>query len=255
MTVEKINEIFPNPTVKEVAFEIKYPNLFYIENKIGDLQIRIIEEFPESSLIFRAPIAFANIGPEGKFSLPPNFEEDTGKKIWEFKSEKGFRLNISSDSLLIVSQFHKTYNLDGQDKFRDIIEFIVENFLEIMQIPIFNRIGFRYIDECPLPTKDNETFKKYYDSVFPIERFNLSNVDEMDFKTVFKIGNYHLRYVESLQKVNDEYKLILDFDGFAGKIKSNEYLKITDDLHAIILGEFEKTINKPVLDHMRGSEG
>lgn len=48
-----------------------------------------MEKFPESSLIFKAPIAFANIGPEGKFSLPPNFEEETGKKFGNLNQKKG----------------------------------------------------------------------------------------------------------------------------------------------------------------------
>lgn len=124
-----------------------------------------------------------------------------------------------------------------------------------MKNPVFNRIGFRYIDECPLPAKDNETFNEYYDSVFPVERFNLSDVKEMDFKTVIKVGDYNLRYVESLQYIDDEYKLILDFDGFAEKIKSDDYLDVTDHLHDLILVEYEKTINNPVLDDMRDAEG
>ena len=29
-----INEVFPNPTVKKVIFQIRFPNLFFIESKI-----------------------------------------------------------------------------------------------------------------------------------------------------------------------------------------------------------------------------
>ena len=61
-----INEVFPNPTVKLVAFEIKYPNLFFLESKIGDLQIEIMEQFPESALGFRRQVVFADIGPKAK---------------------------------------------------------------------------------------------------------------------------------------------------------------------------------------------
>ena len=48
-----IDEIFPFPTVKHVIFQIKYPNLFYLENRIGDFQMKIINEFPDSKLSFR----------------------------------------------------------------------------------------------------------------------------------------------------------------------------------------------------------
>ena len=46
-----INEIFPKPTVTQVIFQIRFPNLFFIENKIGDLQLKIMKEFPHSKLI------------------------------------------------------------------------------------------------------------------------------------------------------------------------------------------------------------
>ena len=246
-----INKIFPNPTVKQVIFQIKFPNLFSMENKIGDLQLKIMEKFPQSSLLFRRQIVFADIGPGAKLeSIPSDSGEETGKKIWQFKSSNHFQLDVLSDSLNISSRNHKTYNLEGGDKSRDIIKFVVDHFLEIVSIPIINRIGFRYIDECPIPSKDNATFNSYYKSVFPIKRFNIADVDEMDFKTVIKKGEYYLRYVESLQKVGDEYKLILDFDGFAKNIDSKDYLITTDNLHAMIIEEFKKTIKKPVYQYM-----
>jgi uncharacterized protein (TIGR04255 family) len=248
----KINEVFPNPTAKQVIFQIKFPNLFYMENKIGDLQLKIMEKFPQSSLLFRKQIIFADIGSGVKLeSIPSDLEEETGKKIWQFKSSKNFQLDVLSDSLDISSQYHKTYNLEGGDKFRDIIEFILNRFFEVVSIPIINRIGFRYIDECPIPSKDNSTFRSYYNSIFPLDRFNLVDVNEMDFKTVIKKGEYYLRYVESLQKVGGEYKLILDFDGFAENINSKDCLTTTDNLHTIILEEYEKTIKEPVYQYMR----
>ena len=246
-----INKIYPNPTVKKVIFQIKFPNLFYIENKIGDLQLKIMEKFPQSSLLFRKQIVFADIGPGVKLeNISNDLGEEKGKKIWQFKSSKNFQLDVLSDSLDISSQYHKTYNLEGGDKFRDIIKFVLDQFLEIVSIPIINRIGLRYIDECPIPTKDNATFDSYYKSVFPIKRFNLAEVDEMDFKTVIKKGEYYLRYVESLQKVRGEYKLILDFDGFANNIDSKDYLTTTDNLYAMIIEEFEETIKEPVYKYM-----
>jgi len=242
-----IKEIFPNPTVKEVVFEIRFSSLFYIENKIGDFQIRILGEFPNSNLLFRRQILFADLGPKVRFEPP----EEVGTKIWEFKSDKKYSLNVTSNSLYIVSEHHKTYNLEGADKFRDAIKFALDNFLEVTKIPLINRVGLRYIDECPLQSKDNETFKSYYNSVFPIERFNISDANEMQFRTVVKRGEFNLIYMETLQKLKDEYKLILDFDGFAQNIKSENCLSVTDKLHEIISEEYEHTIKGPVYEYMR----
>ena len=248
----KIKEIFPNPTVKQVIFQIVFPNLFYIENKIGDLQMKIMKEFPESSLAFRRQIFFADVGPEVKFeSIQSGLEKGVTQKIWQFKSSKNFQLNVLNDSLDIGSQFHKTYDLGEGEKFRDIIKFVLDCFLEIMHIPIIRRIGLRYIDECPITSKDNSTFRSYYNTTFPLNRFNLADADEMDFKATIRKGTYFLRYAESLKKFDAEYKLILDFDGFAKDIVSENYLKVTDDLHKIIRKEFEQTIKEPVIKYMR----
>ncbi|PPA78438.1 MAG: hypothetical protein C00003105_00588 [ANME-2 cluster archaeon HR1] len=77
----------------------------------------------------------------------------------------------------------------------------------------------------------------------------------MAFRTVTKRDEYSLIYSESLQQKENEYKLILDFDGFAENIDSNDYLKVTDDLHTIISDEYEKTIKNPVYEYMRETRG
>ena len=246
-----IDEVFPNPTVQRVIFQINFPNLFYIENKIGDLQMRIMKEFPESSLLFRRQIVFADMGPDTILDSVVEPDKEMSKKIWQFRSKKKYLLNVLSNSLDITSEYHKTYNLGAGDKFRDIIQFVCDNFLDVTSVSVLNRIGLRYIDECPLPSKDNAAFAEYYNSVFPIERFNLAFADEMDFKTVVKRGDYHLRYIESLKKKDDEYKLILDFDGFAKDVDPKDYLNVTDILHTIISGEYEATIKGPVYEYMR----
>jgi len=245
-----VAEIFPNPTVKEVAFEIRYPNLFSIENRIGDVQEKIMHEFPESKLILRRHLVFADVGPEGKLeSLPP---PQPSKKIWHFESKAKHEIDISTSSLSIVSKHHKTYNNPGYEKkFRDVIDFVLTNFLQVISIPIIQRIGLRYIDECPLPLKDNKTFKEYYNSSFPIDRYPIDDATFVYFQVHTKRGGHNLIYKERLVKYGDEYKLILDFDGFETDVPSKDSLRITDELHEIIETEYFSTIREPVKQFMR----
>ena len=248
-----IEEVFQNPTVKQVIFQIVFPNLFYMENIIGEFQLKIIDQFPDSTLLHRRQFAWADVGPDVKLTeIESKLEkEPTGQKIWQFKSPKNFQLNVMNNSLDITSSYHKTYNLEGGEKFRNIIELVLGKFFEVVSLPIINRIGLRYVDECPIPSKENSVFKQYYDSIFPLDRFDLASASEMDFKTVVKRGEYYLRYVESLQKVQDDYKLILDFDGFASNINPKDCLAVTDDLHKLISDEYGKTIKEPVKEYMR----
>lgn len=113
-----INEIFPNPTVKQVIFQITFPNLFYLENRIGSIQERLMKEFPNSELIYRKKLLLANIGPELKID-PKDAEEAPANKIWQFESKEKTILSITLNSLDMTSVFHKTYNL-GEDNNKNL---------------------------------------------------------------------------------------------------------------------------------------
>lgn len=254
-----IDKIYPRPTVKQVIFQITYPNLFYLENKIGDIQQRIMKEFPRSKLLLRSPMIIANVGPEQKIDIPSDqHNTNPARKIWQFESKNKTLLSISSNSLDITSQFHKTYDLGDDDskKFKCAIKHAVDVFIDEMKLPLINRIGLRYIDECPIKAKDNETLLSWYNSKFPLDKFSIADATAMTFRTLIKKGNYNLGYIESLEK-NDkgEDVLILDFDGFAANVEDvSKYINITDDLHRLISIAYKETIKDPVYSWMEETE-
>jgi hypothetical protein len=79
----------------------------------------------------------------------------------------------------------------------------------------------------------------------------MGDATEMDFKTVVKKGQHHLRYVESLKERDGKHVLILDFDGFGTDVQPDECLQVTDQLHKMISDEYEATIKEPVYEYMR----
>jgi len=91
-----INEIFKNPTVKTVIFQIRFPNLFFIEKIIGDFQVRIMDVFRESSLILKKGLVIS-VGSTAQ--IEPESDSEGGQRIWQFKSDKGFQLNVQTNSL------------------------------------------------------------------------------------------------------------------------------------------------------------
>jgi len=162
-------------------------------------------------------------------------------------------LNVLTDSLDITSNLHKTYNNQAaDDRFKDIIEIVLEKLLDIIRIPILNRIGLRYIDECPIPDPHTtEKFNEYYNSTFPLERFSIEDVVRMQSTSVVKRGEFFLRYVESIERKDDGIALVLDFDVHANNTKPEDCLDITDKLHEIISDEYDTTIKEPVKELMR----
>ena len=143
-------------------------------------------------------------------------------------------------------------NAGAEYKFRDIIEFVVDNFVKVVGIPIINRIGLRYIDECLLPKSlTNEGYQEFYNTTLPLGRFDIQDTQNLHFQGQVKRGKHYLRFSENFLHDQEKIRLIMDFDAFSLNIKASEYLPISDELHTIILAEYEETLKKPVFDIMR----
>lgn len=176
-----IDEVFPNPTVKQVIFQVRFPNLFSMERLVGEYQSRIMDRFPESKLMFSRHLVMAHTvsGANRERQESDVAESESTEKFWNFTSPAGVVLTVHTASLDMTSTMHKTYaNPNHEDRFRDAIEFAVGNFLEVTGIPLFGRIGLRYIDECPVPGKDTLRFREYYNTTLCLDRFALEEALE-----------------------------------------------------------------------------
>ena len=113
------------------------------------------------------------------------------------------------------------------------------------------RIGLRYINECPVPSKDNASFSEYYTTAFPLERFHLENASEMTFATEIKRGQYFVRYLEAVRMEGGKPSFTLDIDAYCKEIKAKDCLPTADKLHTCIHNEYQTTIKEPVREFMR----
>jgi len=248
------DEIFNKPTVRQVIFEARYPSLFFLESKIGELQLSLMRDFPTAELLFQQQLLFAHLGSDVRASEspPPNSTRPT-EKIWRFQNQaKTITVNVQVSRLDVISTVHKTYRNSGSDqKFRDVLDRVVNAFLSLTALPRFQRLGLRYIDDCPLPDKSTHTFNEYYDAAYPAGRFSIEDTKAYDFIAVVHKEGVSLRYAESLADDNGKPKFTLDFDGFAENIEASKWLSITDRLHEVISNEYFKTIKEPVKAYMR----
>lgn len=243
--------VYKNPTVKKVIFQIRFPNLFFMENIVPDFQRDIMSMFPQSSLAIRKQFVLADVGSAWKKQdIPEDLEELQTAKIWQFKSDTGVDLNVQNNSLDMTTNSHTTYYApDEPDCFRDILQFVLDYFFKWTKILQVARVGLRYIDESPMPEiLDNDHFREYYDTTFPLDRFPIENARAMLTRSEVQKGDNFLAFVETIGKRQPDGSqvLILDFDGFANNIKSDDCLKVTDKLHELIHTEWESFIKDPV---------
>lgn len=248
-----MSEIFVYPTIKEVAFEIKFPDLFSVEGKIGEFQEKIISRFPDSKLVLRRHLLLSERLRAGKKDFDEELNPSDVTKIWTFFSKEEIEIRVQTNSVSIISKKHKSYNNPNEQlKFRDTIEFVIGNFLSTINVPIISRIGLRYIDECPLPTSDNDTLKRLYNSSFPTDRFSMNEVSDSYLFINCTRSSHRLIYQETkIKNAQGKDAIVLDFDGFETNIASKDYLQITDELYQIIHDEYFNIVKEPVKQYMR----
>jgi uncharacterized protein (TIGR04255 family) len=250
------NEVFPTPLVKQVAFEIRFPNLFFLESRIGEFQVQVMKDFPQSDLALRRNVMIIAGNAENPQlqDLAKQQSSDSTEKIWQFKAESGIRLEISTRNLVLVSPKHTSYH-EGEKSFRSIVEKTLSEFFNLTQLPIVMRVGLRYSNECPLFNRTTETFNKCYDSILPVNRFGLENLNQADCVAVAKSGDMQIQRMESLRfKTPSGDILVLDLDASAENIVSDKVVATTDKLHDLVANEFRDAVKEPVLEYMRGAE-
>jgi len=244
------NAVFPNPLVKQVIFQVRFAPLFYLEAKVGEFQMEVIHRFPQSELVIRRSMVFAQA-----VDLSAVAQPEGAIKIWRFKNADGVSIELKHDAMTIHLSNHSSYR-NGISPFRGVIEFALAGFKKIFKAPEYTRIGLRYINTGSLQAFTTAALKEGYDSSFPADRFPVDQVtEESSFRVVSRRGeNLFLIYQENLHPPTSEDeggKITLDFDVFSLGVGVDEVLTRTDELHRTIRAEFEATLRDPTLRLMQ----
>lgn len=249
------HEIFPNPVVKQVAFEVRFPNLFFIEGRIGEFQVQVMKDFPQSELILRRSVMFFAGTPENIKDLASQQGTDSVDKIWQFKSAIGTKLEISSKNLVLTSDHHRSYKYGEEPTFRTIIKRVIDPFFEMVKLSVVQRIGLRYINECPIFDRNTEHFNECYNSILPLGRFRLENVTNMDCAVVTSAEKCQFRHLESMRLTVERDVLALDIDAWSENVPVEKFMDATDTLYDTISSDFMATVKEPILEFMRKPKG
>jgi uncharacterized protein (TIGR04255 family) len=252
MSAMDTDEVYTNPTVKQVIFQIKFPSLFYIETKVGEFQLRIMKEFPKSEAVVQKQLVFAEVKQGEKVEPVPDL--GTGK-IWKFISESGTELQVRNDSVTLSSEHHSSY-ASGElgQQFREVIHFAITQFLDTVQVPVLTRIGLRYVDYCPVTSMRNTSFNRFYNSCLPVKRFPLDSMSSAAVTVITSLADgFGLIYKEQL--VVEDRRLIVDIDAYHETSVPADYLTIADQLHQLTSNEFWRTAKEPLKNYMRKPAG
>jgi uncharacterized protein (TIGR04255 family) len=211
-------EVFPTPLVKQVSFEVRFPNLFFLESRIGEFQVQVMQDFPHSELVHRRNLMMIFAGNAENPQVQELAKQQSGdtEKIWQFKAVSGTRLEISTRNLVLTSENHSSYE-GGEKPFRGVIDKAVSEFFKLIQLPTVLRVGLRYINECPIFDKTTIMFDACYNSILPVDRFGLERLSRADCIAVAKDDNVQIQHLEGLRLAPTGDVLVLDLDASTEK--------------------------------------
>lgn len=249
----KKNIIYADPSVKEVIFQVRFPQLFFIEGKIGDFQLAIMEKFPKSELLIQQQVTIGFVPAKQSDTIDPNIPPPLTLKSWSFDSEKGVKVVLSFDTLSIISNNYKSFSSSAHadDNFRNIIVFVVDAFFKTVgALPLFTRIGLRYINACNDIKKTTKAFVELFNTRLPTSCFPVEESEELSFSGVVNRKNAMLIYKEKTTAKKGVIDLVFDFDAFKNNINASNYQKELDALYEVIAQEFDSVITKKMKSKM-----
>jgi uncharacterized protein (TIGR04255 family) len=224
-----LNVSYPNPMLKEVVCELRFPAVLKIEHGIVDFQDKIREDLPTFGLGER--IGFPR------------------EKFWEFRNEnEDLKVGVRINSLAISSYRYKKFN----DFFPELKKY-TKIFVETFDISSVLRIGLRYINEYIFETNDAiEEYFRYFVPNFNEERINLAQARAFSLELRKRLEDSDLNLRNDFRKnEQDQYRYILDIDSYVNKkIRWNEVFDKIQALHDIVVKEFHENINNAFIEEV-----
>jgi len=137
--MRRTKEVYPNAPLQFVAFEVRFPTLRRAVTKDGldVLEKELEERFP----IFQ-PVT------ENQVTLGPGGPSDASSTRWyRFLSTPRTTAVSVQPTRLVVETTH----YDHYENFREVVALAVRALAKADRVPVFERIGLRYIDEIRVP--------------------------------------------------------------------------------------------------------
>ncbi len=225
---EIYDEIFPNPPIKSVSCEIRFPTLLTIAKTIPEFQSKIRNEFTDYYTQ----------------TIPRVYKSGVmDERYWVFKSfNDTLNLKIKNSSIVLTSNDYNDF-----PPFFGIIKKYFENFFKLNNIDKFLRIGLRYtnIEEFEDKKPNLKRLLEYYS--FAHFKFNEKDtINNFNINYSKNENDYYMFIaLEYGKNPQNKYSFLFDFDIYnSEEIENDNYIKIIDNLHNNILKVFHESITE-----------
>ncbi len=232
-----LTEKFPNPPLREVAFEIRFTPDLVIPQEIYRYQGKIKHQLPKLG----KTTAFS-IGPQG-------LEIPAPEANWMFEDdEDNIRVTVRPHILGITSKKHKSFD-DFLPQIRDLTTLFTEEF----GIRALKRVGLRYINDIRLRDDPIADLKSWFVASFNPKQVKPDDIVQFSQDARQRRGEKFLTLRTQLYPDSQgAYHFILDIDSyFEGKLKVERLFKVVEELHEMTIREFHDNITDEFVDRLR----
>jgi uncharacterized protein (TIGR04255 family) len=239
-----------HPPLSEVVFEINFPRLFAVENRIADYQQRLLEMYPDSGdeFVLHLPPAVAfGKGPKPEGNVTP-------VRSFVFKNKANsrvVRVSVVYFNLLISDYLHF-------DDYKRALMAALNPAIEIFQLSRVERIGLRYINKIPIPKRDAaRAYREYVRSPIDTKLFTPHQINS--FLTEISIDlakNKKLTIRSGLLPIvsdSDSQTYLVDLDCSSPEsviLSAPGIVSLLDEYHESIESEFKRAMTDKYWNHM-----
>ena len=234
VTKAELDEVFPNPSVREVAFEIRFAPRLRIRPEIWRIQEKLAETYPQ-------------IGED-------NVPQAGGRTIdtYTFANPSLQRLvKVSQENFIVVFNRYTTFEDFKAEVIAQTLDFSKE-----FDVGTYTRVGLRYVNHIELPTEDGiRLLQRYVNVPIDFERFDPDTVEQLLSEFRLKVGRHRLTIRGALIQVptgSQQLLYILDLDCYGlGRYESSELSDLLDEFHDQIQNQFLEHIKNEYKTIMR----
>jgi len=233
VTKLELEEEFSHPSVREVAFEVRFAPRLRIAPEVWRIQDSLAESYPAVSQEMQAQ-------PDGRLLQAYVFADP----------EKRRSVKVSQENFVVV--FNEYGNFEQFKK--EALE-RTEAFAKEFPIPSFQRVGLRYVNHIELkPGQGIQDLRRYVNLPVDMDRFDPASIEQLltEFRLVAGDDKITVRGALLQMPGRDSGLFILDFDcyRFGGDLGSLPSL--LDDFHHKIQLQFLEHIREEYKQIMRG---
>ena len=233
-TEKEYAEIFPRPSVSEVACEIRFAPRLRVIPEVWRIQEELAESYPE---------VMEETVPQADARLVPTFvfANSALKKT----------IRISQENFVFITNIYSSFEEFKSEALTRIFAF-AENF----DVSSFKRVGLRYVNNIALEGNDQiGLLRRYVNVPVDLDRFDVSRVEQ--FLTEFRLKGaqgHRITFRGAFLRIPNasDARFILDLDSYSQEVTPRDQLDtLLDEFHHEIQTQFLTHITNEYKEVMR----